>query len=132
MTAYCETEETLLTVLGTDQAVGLSQAEARARLERNGPNELGGAKRASLPRRLLAQLKDPMILVLLAAAGLSLWAGGGRDWLDSAIILLIVVVNAAISISQEDHAQRALEELKRMAAPTALVRRDGALCRDEW
>ena len=131
MTAYCEAKETLLTVLGTDEKVGLSQAEARARLERNGPNELKGAKPPSLLWRILAQLKDPMILVLLAAAGLSLWAGGGRDWLDSAIILVIVVVNAAISISQEDHAQKALEELKRMAAPTALVRRDGALCRVE-
>ena len=131
MTAYCEAKETLLTVLGTDETVGLSQAEARARLERNGPNQLQGAQKPSLPRRLLAQLRDPMILVLLAAAGLSLWAGGGRDWLDSAIILLIVVVNAAISISQEDHAQRALEELRRMAAPTALVRRDGAMCRVE-
>ena len=131
MTAYCESRDTLLTVLGTDERVGLTQREAQARLERCGPNELKGAKPPSLPRRILAQLKDPMILVLLAAAGLSLWAGGGRDWLDSAIILLIVVVNAAISISQEDHAQKALEELKRMAAPTALVRRDGALCRVE-
>ena len=45
-----------------------------------------------------------MILVLLAAAGLSLWAGGGEDWLDAAIILVIVVVNACISISQENSA----------------------------
>ncbi len=131
MTAYCEAKDILLTVLGSDEKVGLTREEARARLERYGPNELAGRKPPSLFRRVLAQLKDPMILVLLGAAGLSLWAGGGRDWLDSAIILFIVVVNAAISISQEDHAQKALDELKRMAAPTALVRRAGELCRVE-
>ncbi len=131
MTAYCETRETLLTVLGTDEKTGLTHAEAEARLARYGPNELRGEKPPSLFARILAQLKDPMILVLLAAAGLSLWAGGGEDWLDSLIILVIVVVNAAISISQEDRAQRALEALKSMAAPTALVRREGAMCRVE-
>lgn len=58
-----------------------------------------------------------MILVLLAAAALSLWASGGEDWLDAAIILVIVVVNACISISQEDSAEKALEALRKMSAP---------------
>ncbi len=129
MVAHCEETRALLEALGTDEKVGLSQTEARRRLEENGPNELRQEKRAGLFMRLLGQLRDPMILVLLAAAGLSLWAGGGKDWLDSAIILVIVVVNAAISISQEDHAQKALEALRELSAPTALVRRDGALCR---
>ncbi|UQT49517.1 hypothetical protein M5E87_06805 [Flavonifractor plautii] len=62
-------------------------------------------------------MKDPMILVLLAAAALSLWASGGEDWLDAAIILVIVVVNACISISQEDSAEKALEALRKMSAP---------------
>ena len=131
MTAYCEGKTELLSALETDESLGLSQAEAQRRLERDGPNELAGEGRPSLIARLLGQLKDPMILVLLAAAGLSLWAGGGKDWLDSVIILVIVVVNAAISLTQEDHAQKALAELKRMSAPTALVRRDGSLCRVE-
>ncbi len=129
MVAHCEGAEALLARLGTDGRAGLTQAEARRRLEENGPNELRQEKRPSRLLRLLGQLRDPMTLVLLAAAGLSLWAGGGRDWLDSAIILVIVVVNAAISISQEDHAQKALDALKELSAPTALVRRDGALCR---
>lgn len=131
MTAYCETPEALTAALGTDPRRGLTGEEADRRLEQYGPNELRGKKPPSLLRRVLAQFRDPMILVLLAAAGLSLWAGGGEDWLDSAIILVIVAVNAVISISQEDHAQKALEALRRMAAPTALVRRDGALCRVE-
>ena len=65
----------------------------------------------------MAQMKDPMILVLLGAAGLSLAASRGEDWLDAAIILVIVVVNNIISISQEDHAHRALEELRKMTSP---------------
>ena len=58
-----------------------------------------------------------MILVLLAAAALSLWASGGEDWLDAAIILGIVAVNAVISLTQEDSARKALEALSQMSAP---------------
>ncbi len=104
---------------------GLSAHEAARRLERDGKNVLQAQKRSSLGRRLLLQLKDPMILVLLAAAGLSLAASGGEDWLDAVIILLIVGVNAVISITQEDSAQKALEDLRKLSAPQALVLRDG-------
>ncbi len=131
MTGYCETAQEVLEELGCDPRRGLEVGEAARRLERYGPNTLTAGKRPSLLRRVVGQLKDPMILVLLAAAGLSWWAGGGKDWLDSSIILLIVVVNAVLSITQEDHAQKALDALRDMAAPTALVRRDGALCRVE-
>ena len=112
--------------LGTDRHRGLSKAEAQKRLQKYGPNRLEGKPPRPLILRLLDQLKDPMILVLLAAAGLSLWSSGGEDWLDSAIILLIVVVNAAISISQENSAQQALEALRKMSAPRARVIREGA------
>ena len=104
---------------------GLTGAQAEGRLDKYGPNELARAREQSLLCRILEQLKDPMVLVLLAAAVLSLIAGRGKDWLDAAIILLIVVVNAVISISQEDNAQRALDELKKMSAPRARVLRDG-------
>lgn len=117
--------------LETDKVRGLSGEEAERRLGRYGPNRLQGTKRESLPRRFFGQMKDPMILVLLAAAALSLWASGGEDWLDAVIILVIVVVNACISISQEDSAERALEALRRMSAPLARVVRDGRLERVE-
>ncbi len=110
-------------------AEGLSEREAARRLEKRGPNELARAEKPSLPARVLAQLRDPMILVLLVAAGVSLAASGGRDWLDGVIILVIVAVNAVISITQEDHAQQALEELRRMSSPQAKVRRDGQVKR---
>lgn len=131
MTGHCETAHEVLEKLGSDPRRGLDSAEAARRLSRYGPNSLDAGKPPSMLRRILGQLKDPMILVLLAAAGLSWWAGGGKDWLDSGIILLIVVVNAVLSITQEDHAQKALDALRDMAAPTALARRDGALCRVE-
>ena len=104
---------------------GLSDGEAARRLERDGPNQLSPPRRPPLLLRLLGQLQDPMILVLLAAAGLSLAASGGRDWLDGAIILIIVAVNAVLSITQEDHAHQALEQLRDMSAPMALALRNG-------
>ena len=104
---------------------GLGEREAARRLERLGANVLEEPKPPSLLLRLLAQLKDPMILVLLLAAGLSLAASGGRDWLDGAIILVIVGVNALLSVTQEDHARQALEELRQLSAPRARVRREG-------
>ena len=129
MGAYCEEAGQVARELEVDPRGGLSEAEARRRLEAHGPNELRSEKPPGIFRRLLGQLRDPMILVLLGAAGVSLWAGGGKDWLDSVIILVIVAVNAVLSITQEDSAQRALDALKEMSAPTALARREGTLCR---
>ena len=110
---------------------GLTGAEAARRLVAHGPNKLAHKKDKSFLVRLLGQLKDPMILVLLAAAALSLWASGGEDWLDAAIILGIVAVNAIISLSQEDSARKALEALSQMSAPAAHALRDGVLTRVE-
>jgi len=121
----------LLSQLETNRRRGLTEQQARRRLERYGPNELTGAKRRGMAVRLAEQLKDPMILVLLAAAALSLAASGGEDWVDAVIILVIVVVNAVISISQESSAEKALEALKKMSAPLARVVRDGETRRME-
>ena len=104
---------------------GLTEREAARRLERVGPNQLDEPSGPGMWRRVLEQLRDPMILVLLGAAVLSLVASGGEDWLDGVIIFIIVAVNAVISIHQEDHAQQALEELRKMSSPQARVLRDG-------
>ena len=103
--------------LTTDRRRGLTGGEARRRLEKYGPNQLKGKPPRSMFLRLLDQLKDPMILVLLAAAALSLWSSGGEDWLDSAIILLIVVVNAVISISQRPKGPGGSAEYVRSPGP---------------
>ena len=78
---------------------GLTGREGARRLEKAGLNQLEAPKGPSMLARIWGQLKDPMILVLLGAAGLSLAASGGEDWLDGAIILVIVLVNGIISIS---------------------------------
>jgi Ca2+-transporting ATPase len=117
----------VLAQLETDRARGLTQAQAARRLEQYGPNTLEQHKSESLAERFFGQLKDPMILVLLAAAAVSLLASGLQDWADAAIILVIVLVNAAISISQESNAEKALAALRQLSAPLAKVYRDGAL-----
>ncbi len=124
-------EEKLLNDLGTNREKGLSPGEAARRLKEYGPNTLEEPPGKSIGIRLLEQLKDPMILVLLAAAVLSVISSGGTDFLDAAIILLIVVINAVISIVQETGAEKSLAALQQMAAPQASVIRDGVLSRVE-
>ena len=124
-TFYSDTPRQVLDTLDTDPDQGLTQGEGARRLAGYGENKLEKAKPPGLFRQVLAQLRDPMILVLLGAAALSLLAGGGRDWLDAAIILLIVVFNTVISVSQEDNARKALEALEKLAAPRARVLREG-------
>ena len=128
---HSKTAAQVLAELDTSRDRGLTGAEAEERLGRYGPNVLEEGKRPGLALRFLAQLKDPMILVLLGAAGLSLWAGGGEDWVDAVIILVIVLVNACISIAQENSAEKALEALRNMSAPMARVVRDGERRRTE-
>ena len=124
-TDHTDSLRQVLERLDTDRERGLSGEEAARRLARFGENRLETASPPGLLLRCLAQLKDPMILVLLAAAAVSWLAGGGRDWLDSAIILVIVAVNTVVSVAQEDNAQKALEALDRLSAPRARVVREG-------
>ena len=128
---YAKTEQAVLEELETSRRTGLSSQEADKRLARYGPNQLAGKAREGLLSRFLGQMKDPMILVLLGAAVLSLLASGGEDWVEAVIILVIVVVNACISISQENSAEKALEALQKMSAPLAKVLRDGTQTRLE-
>ena len=125
------TKEEVLSELNTGPEKGLSSAEAEKRLEQYGPNALEGAKEESMIMRFLKQMKDPMIIVLLVAAVLSFVSSGFHDWVEPAIILLIVVVNAVISITQEDNANKALEALRKMSAPLAKVIRNGEIVRVE-
>ena len=123
------TQDEVLSDLSVSAESGLTTEEAGRRLEQYGPNRLQGTEKESLLKRFLNQLKDPMIIVLLVAAALSLISSGFRDWADSVIILLIVVINAVISISQEHNANKALEALRNMSAPLAKVLRNGEVVR---
>jgi Ca2+-transporting ATPase len=113
----------LFAQLNTNPQTGLSEGEAAKRLEQYGGNILAQPPRVSLAARLWEQLQDPMILVLLGAAVLSVLSSG--DWVDAAIILLIVLINSVISIVQENSAEKALAALQQMAAPQATVLRGG-------
>ena len=128
---YHLSEEEVLNELQTNQKNGLTEEESAAQLEKYGPNELEGHKRESMLKRILGQLKDPMIVVLLAAAVVSYVSSGFTDWVEPLIILLIVVVNTVISITQEDNANKALEALQKMSAPLAKVIRGGQMTRVE-
>lgn len=79
-------------------AGGLSSAEAAGRLARYGPNELPRARRTPLWRLVAGQLRDPLILVLLAAVVLTIATG---DLADASVIVLVVVVNIAVGVTQE-------------------------------
>jgi len=111
----------LLTELGASLS-GLSAGEAAARLARYGPNALKEKKKRSPLAMFFDQFKDFMIMVLIAAAAVS---GAIGEALDSAIILAIVILNAVMGFIQEFRAQKAMEALKKMAAPSANVLRDG-------
>ena len=108
--------------LDTDPATGLSGQEATERLAVHGPNELKDRPRRSLIQRLLAQFADFLILVLLAAGVVSAFLG---EWIDAGAILAIVIINAVLGIVQEGRAEKAIEALRKMAAPSARVLRDG-------
>jgi P-type Ca2+ transporter type 2C len=110
--------------LATDPALGLSPEEAARRLADAGPNELAEKPRPPFLALLLEQFKDFLIIILLAAAGISIALG---EWLDAAVIVMLVILNAVIGVIQESRAERALAALKRMAAPEARVLRDGRM-----
>lgn len=122
------TAQECLRRLHSDAQGGLSRTEAARRLRETGPNELQRAKRRSLPVRFLAQFSDFMVLVLLAAAAVSFLASrieGTNDYVDSIIILAIVVVNAVTGLIQESRAEHAMEALRRLSSPRARVIRGG-------
>ena len=114
--------EAVVEALNTSRQ-GINAEEARRRLATRGPNMLTEGRRRSPLRMFLDQFTDFMILVLLAAAVVSGLIGEAKDTIA---IMAIVVLNAVIGFVQEYRAERALEALKAMAAPTATVFRDGA------
>ena len=108
--------------LGADPSAGLSGDEAARRLDESGPNELDTTQGTSPWQLLLDQVKNVMILILLIAVGLSIGLGHGTEAIVIAVIVLFAVL---LGFAQEYRAERAIEALREMAAPTATVLRDG-------
>ncbi len=114
--------------LGSDGGRGLEPQEAARRLRQYGRNELARPKKKGILRRFLAQFSDFMVLILLAAAAVSFvtsYLQHSRDYVDSIIILAIVVVNAVTGMVQESRAEKAIEALKKLSSPKARVLRGG-------
>ncbi|EOS34494.1 HAD ATPase, P-type, family IC [Lachnospiraceae bacterium M18-1] len=110
----------------TDPEQGLSWAEAVTRLSADGRNELEGERRKSVPETFLEQLNDPLICVLLVAAFVSFLL---KEYSDTVIIGVVIVLNAAVGVVQEGKAQKALDSLKKLTSPEAHVRRGGEIRR---
>ncbi|MBM6700229.1 cation-translocating P-type ATPase [Bifidobacterium pullorum subsp. saeculare] len=128
--------------LGVDPAKGLTSEEAKRRLEKFGPNELAQAAPVPKWKKFLAQFKDPLVYLLLAATAISLVAwfiekanaapgaeGGEALPFDAIVIVLILIVNAVLGYIQEAKAEAAVEALAQMTAPTTSVLRDGKITR---
>jgi len=101
---------------------GLEADEAAARLERHGPNALGPAQKASTLARFLRHFHNLLIYILIAAAVGTALLG---HWLDTGVILAVVLINTLIGFVQEGKAERALDAIRKMLSPRAIVLRDG-------
>lgn len=108
--------------LSTNLINGLSSSEAKLRLDKNGLNKIEGKKKKSISQLFFAQINDIMIYILLIAAIISFVVG---EVSDSIIILIVIFINAIIGVIQESKAEKALEALKSMSTPKAIVKRDG-------
>jgi len=128
MDYYNVSQEEALQALVSDPSRGLSKEECQRRRGQYGRNELQTAKGPGILRRFFSQFQDFMVIILLAAAAVSFavsWAQNNGEYVDSLIILAIVVVNAVIGTVQELRADRAIEALKKLSSPHAQVLRDG-------
>ena len=103
-------------------SAGLSSTEAAARLNQYGPNQLKPARQRAILLQFLAHFSNPLVLVLLAASGISVLTG---DTTGAVIIGLIVLMSVTLDFVQEYRAGRAAEQLAAQVAVTATVLRDG-------
>lgn len=114
--------------LKTNINIGLTDDEAQKRFERYGPNNLKEKKKESIFVKFIKQFNDFMIITLIIAAIISAVVSklnGEADYIDSIIIVAIVIFNAIMGLVQEQKAEKSLEALKKMTAPNAKVRRNG-------
>lgn len=120
----------VLKKLKTNEKLGLKADEAKSRLETYGENKLKEKKKESLFVKFIREFNDFMIITLIIAAIISAVVSklnGEADYVDSIIIIAIVIFNAIMGLVQEEKAEKSLEALKKMSAPSAKVIRDGRI-----
>lgn len=116
--------------LETNVDKGLTEEEAKRRIESFGANVLTEKKKKNFCSKLIAQFNDFMTIILLIAAAVSFCLSiieGNADFTDSIIILIIVILNAILGLTQEAKAEKSLEALKNMSAPMARVKRNSKI-----
>ena len=123
MNFYTEPLGDLLKHFDADPQKGLNEAQLEQARQKYGKNVLREQKKPSLLMRFLAQFKDTMIIILIIAAIISFFvaaqSGETREFLEPALILAIVILNAIMGMMQESKAEKAMEALKSMSAPHA-------------
>ena len=129
MAFHNQKKEDVLKNLETDELRGLSEEQIAPRVAKYGENKLIDKKKKSMFVRFLEQFKDVMIIILIVAAIVSLVIacieGDPMEFIEPALIFLIVIMNAIMGLVQENKAEKALNALKNMSAPHARVIRDG-------
>src|SRR5258705_1798300 len=127
--AYHERPDEVLAALNADPRLGLSQAEARARLEKYGRNELTAEKPVPAWRKFLAQFQDVLVILLLIAtlisAGLWLYERDSALPYEAMAIFAVVLLNAIMGYIQGSRAEQSLAALRQLSAADATVTRDG-------
>ena len=114
--------------LKSDAVNGLSNTEAKNRLEKNGSNTLKPRDKPSFIVRFFAQFKDFCVIILFIACIVSFATGfieGNGDFVEPVVILVIVILNAVIGVIQEQRAEKAIDALRKLSAPNASVIREG-------
>lgn len=126
MIYYKVDKKKVLEELKTDEN-GLSSSEAKARLQKNGPNKLKEKKNRGILLKFLDQFKNFMLIVLIISAILSAVVSikTGESFTDTIVILFVVILNALLGVIQESKAEKAIEALKNMSLPYIKVKRDG-------
>jgi P-type Ca2+ transporter type 2C len=119
---FSKSKEEVLKEVNVDSLQGLSEEEAKVRLEKYGANKLLGKKKKGVIQLFIAQLQQWLIYVLFAAVVITLFMG---EYIDATIIILVIITNAVLGVVQEVKAGKAIEALQKMTYPKALVRRNG-------
>ena len=116
MKSYCQSKEEVLAALNSSAETGLVANEAERRLAENGKNKLKEGKKKSVVRRFFEQLADPMTIILIVAAVISgalavyeTVKGEKGEYVDTIIILAVVILNAVLGVIQESKAEKAIE-----------------------
>ena len=110
--------------LDSNLTSGLSTVEAKKRLEKYGENKLKSSTQKSILQLFFSQINDVMIYILIIAAIISAFM---KEYSDSVIILIVILINAVIGVVQEFKAEKSLEALKKLSTPKAIVKRDGTV-----